>query len=69
MTIEQAILDTVIAALENKLKELGYNPLPEQGSSNVMQFSSAQGKFLVVILRLLNLDKARSISINQREFD
>jgi hypothetical protein len=69
MIIEQAIPDTVIAALENKLKEFGYNPLPEQHSSDLIQFSSAQGKSLEVILRQLNLDKARSISINQREFD
>ena len=54
MVIEQAIPDIIIASLENKLKELGYNPQPEQGSSDLKQFSSAQGKSLGVILRLLN---------------
>jgi len=67
--IEQAIPGTIITALANKLKEFGYNPLPAQNSADVIRFTSTQNKSLEVILRRLNLDKGRSISINQREFN
>ncbi|MFT4092437.1 MAG: hypothetical protein QM640_02270 [Niabella sp.] len=69
MTTEQAIRDTIITVLQNKVKEFGYNPLPEKVSTDRMLFRSEQGKSIEVILRLLNLEKDSSTSINQREFD
>lgn len=69
MLIEQEIQQTAIAALQNKLALLAYHPVAESVSGNAMLFSSLQDKSIEVVLRLLNADKARSISINQRAFN
>lgn len=59
-------------AIENlvqKLKEIGYNPLAERASADRVQFKNDRGATREVIIRLLDLDKDRSTSINQRDFD
>jgi hypothetical protein len=69
MPIEQEIQKTAIAALQSKLALLGYHPVAESVAGDSMLFSSLQDKSIEVVLRLLNADKARSISINQRTFN
>ncbi|MGJ1261707.1 hypothetical protein [Sphingobacterium spiritivorum] len=66
---EEFIYTEAKVALIQKLKQLGYNPLPEQVSTNRIKFLANNGDTYEVILCFLNLDKSRSISINQRDFD
>ncbi|MCT3801862.1 hypothetical protein HZQ61_09255 [Elizabethkingia anophelis] len=66
---EEYIHTEAKVALIRKLKQLGYNPLKEQVSTNCIKFSASNDDTYEVILCFLNLDKARSISINQRDFD
>ncbi|MCT4203963.1 hypothetical protein HZP44_03745 [Elizabethkingia anophelis] len=66
---EEFIYKEAKEALIQKLKQLGYNPLSEKFSENCIKFIANNGDTNEVILCFLNLDKARSISINQRDFD
>lgn len=66
---EEFIYKEAKEALIQKLKQLGYNPLPKEVSENCIKFIANNGDTNEVILCFLNLDKARSISINQRDFD
>ncbi len=69
MMNEWAIKTAAVAALNNKLQTIGYNPLPADVSGDVYSFADADKKHYSIIIRTLNLDKERSLSINQREFD
>ncbi len=69
MEIVRGIPEAAVQALQSKLQALGYNPLPEQVLAGRMQFESASGEGLEVVLKALDLDKARSVSLNQCEFD
>ncbi|WP_114793107.1 hypothetical protein U0035_02685 [Niabella yanshanensis] len=69
MTGEERIQAEAKATLTNKLKQLSYKPLPEEVSKDRLKFLADNGDTREVILCFLNLDKARSISINQRDFD
>ncbi|WP_434429566.1 hypothetical protein [Sphingobacterium spiritivorum] len=66
---EEFIHTEAKVALIQKLKQLGYVPLPEQVSTHRIKFIAHNGDTYEVILCFLNLDEARSISINQRDFD
>ena len=69
MMTEWAIKTAAIAALNNKLQTIGYNPFPADVSGNAHSFADADGRQCHIIIRTLNLDKERNVSINQREFD
>ncbi|EFK56524.1 hypothetical protein U0038_11320 [Sphingobacterium spiritivorum] len=66
---EEFIHTEAKVALIQKLKQFSYVPLPEPVSTDRIKFSANNGDTYEVILCFLNLDKARSISINQRDFD
>ncbi|MGJ1197429.1 hypothetical protein ACR777_14470 [Sphingobacterium spiritivorum] len=66
---EELIHTEAKVALIQKLKQLGYVPLPEQVSKDRIKFIAHNGDTYEVILCILNLDKSRSISINQRDYD
>lgn len=69
MTGEEHIQTEAKAALTHKLNQLGYKPLPEQISKDCIKFVANNGDMREVILCFLNLDKDRSVHINQRDFD
>lgn len=69
MTEEEHIQSEAKGALTHKLTQLGYKPLPEQVSKDRIKFVADNGNTREVVFCFLNLDKARSISINQRDFD
>ncbi|MGJ1431017.1 hypothetical protein ACR79M_03250 [Sphingobacterium spiritivorum] len=66
---EEFIHTEAKVALIQKLKQFGYVPLPEQVSKDRIKFITQNGDMYEVILCFLDLDNARSISINQRDYD
>ena len=66
---EEFIHTQAKVALIQKSKQFSYVPLPEQVSKDHIKFSANNSDTYEVILCFLNLDKSRSISINQRDFD
>ena len=69
MIDESTIKPAAIAALISKLGTIGYNHLPAMASDDVLYFSDTESRYYTIVIRVLNLERSRSVSINKHAFN